>query len=335
MKRPDGTPSSIGLAGSPSATAYWIYLKKSKETSYNAEDCALITAAEEYVARSAAATPLKGLVPLAFPIDLFETAFGLQYVFSSGLYKKELVREAFGEKLEEVWGVTGGRAIGFCGEYEPDCDDTAALMMAMQSSGAEVKTSILAPFRRSDHFGSYPQEINPSVTVTARALKACRMAGENVDQYEKFIMDRQSADGKWGDKWNTSWLYSSAVVMMCVNIQNYPEQLKKAVDSILRVQKDDGGWRTLSEQSNSCLIETSFALLALHASLKAHPEPDKITAALARALRWMESNGTQEITPTWIAKDFYSLPRVDSIIILVAYHLTKYFQQSGGASLMG
>jgi len=333
MKRPDGTPSSIGLAGSPSATAYWIYLKNNA-TSYDAETYTLIKAAEDYILKAAQATASLGLIPLAFPIDLFESAFALQYTYSSGLYQSEFVKEIYEEKVHELAQSTNKQAIGFCGEYEPDCDDTAALMMAFQSVGESVDTSILTPFRRSDHFGSYPQEINPSVTVTARALKACRMAGQNVDVYEKFIMDKQSADGKWGDKWNTSWLYSSAVILMCVDVMKYPQQVKKTVDSILSMQKEDGGWRTLSKQDNSCLIETAFAILALHASVKAYFETDKITAALAHALNWMESNGSQEITPTWIAKDFYSLPRVDSVIILAAFCMTNSYFQSGGSFLM-
>ncbi len=101
--------------------------------------------------------------------------------------------------------------------------------------------SILYRFQNDNHFVAYAGELHPSPTVTARCIHALMVMGRDVAPFQRFLLDRQDADGRWTvDKWNRSWLYATGHAAIALIGSPHGEALREAVEAVLvcRIAKE-------------------------------------------------------------------------------------------------
>jgi len=306
----------LGSVGhSPSATAAW--LKKARTVPGLAVEC---SAAEKYLMQAASATQSgrPNLYPTAWPIDRFEQAFGLYALLMAGLLKEPKLQEVIQAQLEAVQDGLKTKGIGFSDFFEPDGDNTAAVVAVLGASGNLEPLSMLEPYRRDEHFCSYPYELQPSLSVTARAIHAFRVSGAPTAQWVSSIVGSQEADGKWtGDKWNVSWVYTSVHMILACDHTDHHTTLRKAKQILLSHQYPDGSWGTNGYSSQ---FETCLAVIGLRYIVASDPDP-QVQSALMDARRWMTEVEKQPAGPLhklWLNKELYTVPRIERIFLLAA-----------------
>lgn len=304
-----------GVGNSPAATAAWLAAARDRP-----ELADLRESAQCYLERAAAATGvgIPGVVPMVWPITRFEQSFALYVLFITGLLDHPRLRDVVRPQLDDLAGAFRSTGIGFSDFFIPDGDDTAAAMAVLHASGYPVNRGALDQFRQDDHFSAFPGELQPSISVTAHAVHALSLYGEDCSRARAYLVEPQLADGRWqGDKWNGSWLYTTWQVIVALNGSEHSDAIARAVEALLTYQHDDGGWGT----QGSTLEETGYGVLALRALLHDDMLDPAARHALGRAEEWMLhayrpfSSSKQTC---WLDKDAYRPPRLARMIELAA-----------------
>lgn len=314
---PDVLDPLTGVGHSPSATAAWLH------SAGDAPGLADLRAqAETYLARAEAATGtgIPGVVPVVYPITGFELSYGLYALCIAGLLDHAALQDVVQPKLAELRTVMEQcQGMSFGETFVPDVDCTAVALIALRGAGIEVEQGLswVRKFWRNDHFYTYLQEINPSALSNAHALHALMAYNDRCALTEAYLVEHQEDNGRWlADKWHTSWRFSTLESVNALEALGYERQLRQAFDAYLEDQRPDGSWR---DGAGSGILETSYALLALH---KAYCRKMLDTAGveqLTRAYQWlykMSQNGIP-YEDRWLGKEVYSARRVDRV-----YHLS-------------
>ncbi len=203
--------------------------------------------------------------------------------------------------------------------FAPDGDDTAAAAALFAAMAFPDALLPLEPYKRPGHFSTYPFELHPSLTVTARAVHALALTGQPRDEWLPTIYVAQQADGLWyGDKWNISPWYSTCVALAALKDINPCPARNRALAAILSGQHDDGGWGV---GSRTTPIDTAYSLLALHVLASDLVLPDAAHQAISQArdyLLFELQHPSPKRALRWISKDLFSPPRVDSVYVLSA-----------------
>ncbi|MGW9213019.1 hypothetical protein ACWGR4_39410 [Embleya sp. NPDC055664] len=214
--------------------------------------------------------------------------------------------------------------------FTVDGDITATATAVLALAGRPTDTTAVDRFRHDDHYRTYPDELQPSLTTTAHALHAHALHAPTIHRPAgrtepalRFLRDRQGTDGRWsGDKWHTSWIYTTAQIVTALPTD---PTTPHAIRALLDAQHPDGGWGT---HHHATAGETGYAALALHTI----DNPSLASAnALERAgkwlTRWQETGGACDCL-LWTGKEPYCPRRVDEAVALTALYTTTQHTRS-------
>lgn len=302
---------SGGVGHSPAATAAWLDLSTGNERVANHRE-----GARRYLAAAMQATgaEIPGVVPTVWPIKRFEQSWVLYSLFVTDLLASEHFADLTDRLVAELASVITPLGIGMSDHFTADGDITSTTTAVLRAAGRPVDISRLQRFRNNSHFITYREELQSSLTTTAHAVLALGLAGQNVDSPCQFLISHQDADGCWrGDKWHSSWLYTTATVVAALVHAGKPAALEATREAVLSAQNKDGGWGVASQSTTS---ETSYALHILLMLGRAGLLNDSARAARNRGHHWLlshyrpfKSESTSE--RLWIGKDLYAPTRVD------------------------
>jgi squalene-hopene/tetraprenyl-beta-curcumene cyclase len=230
----------------------------------------------------------------------------------------------------------GGWAFQYANPHYPDVDDTAVVGMLLHRNGDPAYTDAIARAREwiigmqsSDGgWGAFEPEnthlyLNsipfadhgalldpPTADVTARCVSFLAQIGMPAEDPVlssalAFLRREQEAEGSWFGRWGTNYIYGTWSVLCAFNaagIGSGDPAVRRAVDWLISVQREDGGWGEDEEtygdaphgrHTESTPSQTAWAALGLMAASKAdHPAVargiDYLTAAQSGAGGWSE-----------------------------------------------
>jgi squalene-hopene/tetraprenyl-beta-curcumene cyclase len=259
----------------------------------------------------------------------------------------------------------GGWAFQYANAHYPDVDDTAVVAMAMDrvqsKSGAKDFEPSLARAREwivgmqsengawgafdADNEFHYLNNIPfadhgalldpPTEDVTARCVSMLAQFGETVansapvQRAVDYLRRVQLAEGSWYGRWGMNYIYGTWSVLCALNtagVDHGAPEMRKAVDWLVRIQNEDGGWGEDGasykldyrgyEKAPSTASQTAWALLGLMAAAEVdHP-------AVARGIKYLAAHQREDgfwDEPRYTATGF---PRV----FYLRYHgYSKFF----------
>jgi squalene-hopene/tetraprenyl-beta-curcumene cyclase len=228
----------------------------------------------------------------------------------------------------------GGWAFQYANPHYPDVDDTAVVGMLLHRNGDPAFTPAIDRAREwiigmqsSDGgpldggWGAFEPEnthlhLNhipfadhgalldpPTADVTARCVSFLAQIGmppehDVMARALGFLRREQEPEGSWFGRWGTNYIYGTWSVLCALNAAGVPSDdpmVVRAVDWLVSVQRDDGGWGEDEESygdaprgrfSESTPSQTAWAVLGLMAAGAAdHPAVPRGVAYLARTQR--------------------------------------------------
>ena len=209
----------------------------------------------------------------------------------------------------------GGWAFQYANPHYPDVDDTAVVGMLLHRQGdpryaqalSHARAWIVGMQSSDGGWGAFEPEnthlyLNhipfadhgalldpPTADVTARCVSFLAQIGMNGDDPVMsralgFLRRGQEPEGSWYGRWGTNYIYGTWSVLCAFNAAGVPSDdpgVVRAVDWLLSVQRDDGGWGEDEETygtaphgryRESTPSQTAWALLGLMAAGHAdHP----------------------------------------------------------------
>ncbi len=308
---------ALGSVGtSPAATAAWLHAAVGRTDL--ADACAT---AQRYLEQAATASGecIPGCVPTVWPITEFEQAFSLYVLLIGGLLDHPGLQDAVQPQIHNLARALQPTGLGHNSFFSPDGDDTAVAVAVLSTTGHQVDLAVLKQFENDDHFCTYPGELQTSLIVTAHAVYALALSGEEVARHQTFLLEHQCPDGRWPpDKWNSSWLYTTLEVVLALKNSGHIEALKSSFDAMLAYQHADGGWGV---GSKSTTTDTAYGIFTLRALRAYEFEQGILEDALWKAHQWLLRNyrpfNVNEYK-CWTGKELYRPYRLDSVFELSA-----------------
>jgi hypothetical protein len=307
---------SGGVGHSPAATAAWLRAAAARADLAEAQ-----AAARRYLERASAATGLgiPGVVPTVWPITRFEHVWLLYTLANAGLLEHPQLREAAERQLSSLAGALRPPGIGMSDDFMQDGDITATTIATLKAAGYATDSDLLEHFKDNDHFRTYPNELQVSLTTTAHAVHALTLSGVDATRQIGFLVRRQDYDGRWvGDKWHSSWLYTTAQVIIALAHTDHLSALPAAVSALIGRQHDDGGW---GMGAGSTITETAYITLALALLWSRNVSAASIQSAIRRAAGYLRRQYAHTALGTaahWMGKELYRPYRVDGAFVLSA-----------------
>jgi len=246
-----------------------------------------------------------GGIPNVSPFDTFEVGWVL---WNLALTRPEIKNHpavsnhlAF---LQKAWKAAEG--IGFAAGYSVrDGDDTGLVYDTLARYGVAPDVEAVLSYREPDHFRCFPQEANPSNSAHAHILGALRAAGLQHDDLAvqialRYLERGRTRDGYWYDKWHLSPYYvTSHVIIACAGYA--PELVLQAVKWMIATQGADGAWGAYLPTAE----ETAYCIQALWVWTQHQANQPSATAAVRRALPWLQDHAAPPYPPLWIGKCLY------------------------------
>ncbi|RXF70275.1 squalene--hopene cyclase [Hansschlegelia zhihuaiae] len=256
----------------------------------------------------------------------------------------------------------GGWAFQYNNAHYPDLDDTAVVVMAMDRAkgrsggaydeaiarGAEWTAGLQS---RDGGWGAFDADNShhylnnipfadhgalldpPTSDVTARCLSMLAQLGERDTPRVKaalaFLEKEQMPDGSWFGRWGVNYIYGTWSALCALNaagVDPASPMVRRAVDWLVSIQNDDGGWGEDCESyaldyagyapAPSTASQTGWALLGLMAA-GAVREP-----AVERGVRHLVA--TQGADGFW-RQDFHTGGGFPRVFYLRYHGYPKYF----------
>lgn len=312
---PNLLDGSGGLGHSPAATAAWL---RAADNRPDLADAAL--RARSYLDQAAAATRTKipGVYPTVWPINRFEQVFGLYALLFAGLLSHPSLKAAVKAQTDDLARSVRPEGMGMSDYFLCDCDMTGTAMAVLAGAGYPTDPDIINRFAQGDHYYTYPGELQPSLSTTAHAVHGLALMGQTPSRAITYLLQHQAPDGRWmGDKWHSSWLYSTCHIGLALAAMGTVEPLRPTIGAICAYQHPDGGWGV----TRSTAEETAHATMLLR-TLMAHRIMDQEPlAALVRGEQWLRNNYrpfADREADDWIGKEVYVPRRVSRMIELAA-----------------
>ncbi|HEY5130654.1 MAG TPA: squalene--hopene cyclase, partial [Bradyrhizobium sp.] len=231
----------------------------------------------------------------------------------------------------------GGWAFQYNNAYYPDLDDTAVVVMAMdrarragqsqdydsaiargrewiegmqsrEGGWAAFDVDNLEYYLNSIPFSDHGALLDPPTEdVTARCVSMLAQLGATVHSSQAvaagvaYLRRTQLAEGSWYGRWGLNYIYGTWSVLCALNavgVDHRDPVVRKAVDWLLSIQNEDGGWGEDAtsyrldykgfEGSPSTASQTAWALLGLMAAGEVgHP-------AVARGVEYLIATQAQK-----------------------------------------
>jgi squalene-hopene/tetraprenyl-beta-curcumene cyclase len=252
----------------------------------------------------------------------------------------------------------GGWAFQYNNAHYPDVDDTAVVGMLLHRNGDPAHAGSIARARdwivgmqSSDGgWGAFEPEnthlyLNhipfadhgalldpPTADVTARCVSFLAQIGMAKDdpvlvRAVEYLRRGQEADGSWFGRWGTNYIYGTWSALCALNtagLSHGEPCIRHAVDWLVSVQRDDGGWGEDEESyaaaphgryKASTPSQTAWALLGLMAAGEAD------SPAVARGIAYLMA--TQREDGEWSELPYTAVgfPRV----FYLRYHGYRLF----------
>ncbi|UQA56249.1 prenyltransferase/squalene oxidase repeat-containing protein [Polyangium aurulentum] len=298
-----------GIAINPANVARWLSM-----TAAEPDLAAPRDAAHSFLARASAVTDerMTGVYPTSWPMPLFEIAFCLYALLITDLLDHPALRDVVQRQLDKLAAAMKPEGLGCSPWFDVDGDDTAAAIAVLRAAGRPVDAAPLRGFQSRDHFCTWLHKVQPSASVTGRAVHALRLLGEDTRPMQGYLVRTQNEAGVWdGDPWNVSWAYVTYHAITALEPLGPTPALEGAIRALLDRQHPDGGYG-LGPTSNP--FETLWGTLALLACRSAGLLHDELSRALGRAQAWMldqDRAHRRDMPLRWIAKDLYAPRRID------------------------
>lgn len=306
-----------GIGHSPAATAAWLRAAEGRPDLEHA-----VARGREYLVNAANATRtgIPGVVPTAWPINRFERSFGPFALHLAGLFNHPALADQVAAHAADAMANLRPQGFSFSDAFTTSGDDTAAGVILVHLAGYKISPALLRGYERDGHFCTFPRELQISYSALARATYALNLLGEDSTSYVEDLMAIRRHDGRWaGDKWNSSWLYTTChAVNALVDRSDAAELLAPTVRALVAHQYPDGGWGSFGGSNPT---ETAYAVLTLR-RLSSIPAFERmVRPALARAKKQLFASYRPLYTGTttcWIGKEIYRPYRVDRTFELSA-----------------
>jgi squalene-hopene/tetraprenyl-beta-curcumene cyclase len=174
----------------------------------------------------------------------------------------------------------------------------------------------------------------PTADVSARCLSMLAQleagaSGPAAKAALRYLLSEQETNGSWFGRWGTNYIYGTWSALCALNAAGVPATaaaMQRAVDWLVSVQNDDGGWGEAGdsyradyrghERAPSTASQSAWALLGLMAAGAAD------SAAVARGVDYLVR--TQQADGNWPEEQFTAVgfPRV----FYLRYHgYARYF----------
>lgn len=246
-----------------------------------------------------------GGVGVCWPVDVFELTWVLDAYMRTNVDPHTKALAPLIRRLYEIWQ-TAPVGLAHSTVFPlNDVDDTAAGYNVLHWAGLRPSDKPLFDFWEHNHFSTYKDERNPSVSANVHALSALR---HNLsDPYHKkiaiqvtdWLSQQMDEYGQLNDKWHVSPLYVTAHAVTA--LLGWDDTLaKRCIYYILEHQHEGGGWG--SPYPN--LEETAHAVLGLIPAWKAGLLKDVLPLKLAA--NYLRKHKTKWPTERlWIGKTLY------------------------------
>ncbi len=236
----------------------------------------------------------------------------------------------------------GGWAFQYRNDYYPDVDDTAVVAMLLHRQAAlsgdpdsaeaveRARIWVVGMQSSNGGWGAFDVDNNhdilnhipfadhgalldpPTADVAARCISFLAQLGDIRDRRViargvDYLKGEQEPDGSWFGRWGTNYIYGTWSVLCALNVAGVaPEDpaVRRAVDWLLSVQRDDGGWgedcasfegAPPGQYSQSLPSQTAWALLGLMAAGEhAHTA---VARGIAHLLRTQDQDGEWQELP--------------------------------------
>ncbi|WP_438013587.1 prenyltransferase/squalene oxidase repeat-containing protein [Sorangium sp. So ce315] len=312
---------SGGVGHSPAATAAWLHASRDRADLADAR-----ATARDYLLQASRSTRVgvPGVVPTVWPIDRFEQAWVLYALRILDLADDPRLADVVRPKLLDLRAALRPEGMGMSDAFVHDGDITSTVIATLGDLGAPHALDTLRRFEKDGMFITYANELQPSLTTNAHAIHALACYGEKAPEPTRYLLRRQEPDGRWvGDKWHSSWLYTTTQVMLALLQEGQMSAVKAGMAALLRAQREDGGW---GAGSASTAAETAYAVLALFAARKDRELEAMTRGAWQGGSRWLMANADIELDQDqlrWIGKELYCPARVDRAWILGALLVSR------------
>ncbi|MFV9506608.1 MAG: prenyltransferase/squalene oxidase repeat-containing protein [Oscillochloridaceae bacterium umkhey_bin13] len=304
---PQVCDGSGGVGHSPAATAAWLATTPTPDHAFPAR---------AYLAAASAATGTVGLQPTVWPIDYFELLWVLYAFGCAGLLSHPAIRDWADGPLQRLAAAMTPNGLGMSRYFMHDGDITATALVTLQLAGMPADVQLLDRFAVSDHFVTYPYELQPSLSTTAHAVQALALTGRRDHPALRFLAEHQLADGRWDhDKWHSSWLYTTGVMLHTLIHLEVRPLIEQGLQALVQTRHRDGGW---GSHGCSTTAETAYAFLAAHAAQRAGYLVDGLGTAIHTAGAWLMQTAptTEQAEPLlWIGKELYKPYRIDAAFV--------------------
>jgi hypothetical protein len=305
-------PESTGAIGaSPAATAAWLGDRPPADPG---------TPARWYLETVAAMHD--GLVPVAYPLTVFERGWVLSWLGRAGIsvaVPPEVVLSLTAPLRADGTATAAG--------LPADADTTAGTLYALALLGAPTPPDPLWNYETSTHFCTWQGEDGFSTTTNAHVLEAfgdVHRYKATIEKVGGWLLGQQRDDGAWTDRWHASPYYATASCALALErfggAGRGADAAGRARAWILRTQRPDGSWGRWEGTAE----ETAYAVQTLLLT-GSPPGPDAVRAAargrdaLLRGLSLPDGAHP----PLWHDKDLYHPSAIVRAAILAALHLIE------------
>ncbi|MBT7267931.1 MAG: squalene--hopene cyclase [Rhodospirillaceae bacterium] len=187
----------------------------------------------------------------------------------------------------------GGWAFQYRNDYYPDVDDTAVVAMALHRTGNKAyepaiqraaewvvgmqsKSGGWAAFDADNEyyllenmpFADHGALLDPpSADVSARCISFLAQIGYDgahpaMATGIAYLKQEQEQDGSWFGRWGTNYIYGTWSVLSALNIAGedmHAPYILRAVQWLLTVQHEDGGWGESCDSYESSYVKEDFS----------------------------------------------------------------------------
>lgn len=268
----------------------------------------------------------KGVVPVLWPMEIFERAWSLFPLYILGIDKYFTKQVAPHLKyLRQKWtksGISLGKDF-----LVPDLDDTVIAFYLMSVNGVPLDSNFLKYFTAPDGLVCYPGEragsfgshyINFLFALPFLDLDKHDYSAKAVSS----LLEANAKNEHWNDKWHISPFYASCRFVLALSRnRTQSAALDKLVRKILKAQKKNGLWGS----SEGTTEETAYALTVL---LKQKSSKINFDNAIEKGFKVLNQSidVSGDYPEMWVGKSLFmpaNIVKITVLSILLFYEKNK------------